>query len=86
MSRLVLRPFTLSNGLTIPAGTLVAVPLHAIHRDEEIYPNPEEFDGFRFSKLREKEGGVTATSHQAVSTSTEQLAFGLGRHAWYVPS
>jgi cytochrome P450 len=80
--RLTLRPFTLSNGVTIPAGTLVSLPLRAVHADREIYPNAEEFDGFRFSKLREQEGDVTVTKHLAVSTSAEHLAFGIGRHAW----
>ncbi|KAH9972310.1 cytochrome P450 [Lactifluus volemus] len=81
MLRLVLRPFTLSNGQTIPVGTLVGIPLDAVHRDGEIYPNPEEFDGFRFSKLHEEEGDVSVSGYQAVSTSPEQLSFGLGRHA-----
>ncbi|KAH9975542.1 cytochrome P450 [Lactifluus volemus] len=80
MLRLALRPFTFSNGVTIPAGTLVALPASAVHRDEELYPNPEEFDGFRFSKLRESDGDSVTSRHQVVSTSTEHLAFGLGRH------
>jgi cytochrome P450 len=80
--RLALRPFTFSNGVTIPAGTIVAIPRLAIHTDEEIYPNPHEFDGFRFSKLREKEGDGTAARHQAVATSADHLTFGLGRHTW----
>jgi hypothetical protein len=82
MLRLALRPFTFSNGVTIPAGTLVALPASAVHRDEELYPNPEEFDGFRFSKLRESDGDSVTSRHQVVSTSTEHLAFGLGRHTW----
>jgi cytochrome P450 len=84
MQRLVLRPFTLSNGQTIPAGTLVGIPVDAVHRDGEIYPNPEEFDGFRFSKLHEEEGDISVNRHKAVSTSPERLAFGLGRHVWCV--
>ncbi|KAH9072143.1 cytochrome P450 [Lactarius deliciosus] len=80
LGRVVLRPFTLSNGVTVPAGTLVLVPSAAVHMDEEIYPNPEEFDGFRFAKLRERDG-VAVTGQQATSTSTEYLAFGYGRHA-----
>ena len=83
MARLVLRPLKLSNGMTIPKGTLVSIPASATHRDEMSYPNPDEFDGFRFAKLREEDGGDTATSkYQAVSTSTENLPFGLGRHTW----
>ena len=79
--RLVLRPFTFSNGATIPADTLVALPLCAIHEDDEIYPHPEEFDGFRFWKLREKKGDVAAIK-RPVTTSADLLVFGIGRHAW----
>jgi len=83
MPRLALRPFTFSNGVIIPAGTLIAVPSSAIHMDEEIYSNPERFDGLRFSKLSgcNRNGDVTMTGHSAVSISPKHLAFGLGRHA-----
>ena len=84
MPRLVLRPFTFSNGVTIPAGTLVAVPSGAAHRDEASYRDPDTFDGFRFAKLRdcELEGDIAASRYQTVATSNENLTFGLGRHAW----
>jgi cytochrome P450 len=78
MGRVVLRPLKLSNGMTIPAGTLVAIPSSATHRDEVTYPNPDEFDGFRFAKLRKDEGDTGR--YQTASTSTENVAFGLGRH------
>ncbi|KAI0277137.1 cytochrome P450 [Russula aff. rugulosa BPL654] len=80
MSRLVLRPLKLSNGMTIPVGTLVAIPASATHRDEISYPNPDEFDGFRFAKLREDEGDTVTNRYQAVSTSNENVPYGLGRH------
>ncbi|KAF8463187.1 cytochrome P450 [Russula ochroleuca] len=79
-NRLALRPFTFSNGVTVPAGTLVSFPASAIHTDERIYPNADKFDGFRFAKLRESERDTMISRHQAVSTSSEHLAFGLGRH------
>lgn len=82
MTRLVLRPFTFSNGVTIPSGTLLSIPLRAAHVDESIYENPNEFDGFRFAKLRKSEGDITGSRYQAVAISTESLTFGLGRHAW----
>jgi len=68
--------------MTIPAGTLVALPKRALHTDGDIYSNPDEFDGLRFSKIREQEGDVMVATHQTVSTSSEHLAFGLGRHQW----
>jgi len=80
--RLAMRPFTFSNGVTVPAGTLVAAPLSAIHTDEGIYSNPEEFDGFRFAKLRENSDDLMASRYQAGTTSTAHLPFGHGRLAW----
>ena len=82
VSRLVLRPFTFSNGVTIPAGTLVSLPMRAVQGDGETYADAHVFDGFRFSKLREQEGDGAAAKHLAVSTSVEHLAFGIGRHTW----
>jgi cytochrome P450 len=81
-NRLALRPFTFSNGVTVPVGTLVSFPTCATSTDERIYPNPDEFDGFRFSKLREIEGYNMTSKHQAVSTSRENLVFGFGQHTW----
>ncbi|KAH9025148.1 cytochrome P450 [Lactarius hengduanensis] len=78
--RLSLRPFTFSNGVTIPVGTLIAAPTGAIHRDGENFPNPEEFDGFRFAKLHERDGNDVARC-QALSASPDNLTFGYGRHA-----
>ena len=82
VNRCAIRPFTFSNGVTVPAGTFVSVPANATHRDERIYSNPDEFDGFRFVKLCESEGDTTTSRYQAVSSSTEHLPFGLGRHQW----
>ena len=31
------------NGLVIPKGTVVMVPLWVMHRDPDLWPNPEEF-------------------------------------------
>jgi cytochrome P450 len=81
LNLLALRPFTFSNGVTVPAGTIVAAPSSAIHTDGDIYPNPETFDGFRFAKLREHDG-APVVGQQATSTSAEYLAFGYGRHVW----
>jgi cytochrome P450 len=80
--RLALRPFTFSNGMTVPAGTLVALPQRALHTDGDVHSGPDEFDGFRFSKMRGGREGMLAAAHQTVSTSSEHLAFGLGCHQW----
>jgi len=50
--------------------------------DEEIYSNPEQFDGFRFSKFSGMGDDVPKTGLSAASTSSKHLSFGFGRHAW----
>lgn len=83
--RKILKPFTLSNGQYIPAGTVLEVPAQAIAFDPEVFPEPEKFDGLRFYRLREKarEAGEfdTAALGQFVSVSKGSLSFGYGRHA-----
>uniref|UniRef100_A0A096M9L1 unspecific monooxygenase n=2 Tax=Poecilia formosa TaxID=48698 RepID=A0A096M9L1_POEFO len=37
-------------GITIPKNMIVMVPVYALHRDPELWPNPEEFKPERFSK------------------------------------
>ncbi|KAI1633648.1 cytochrome P450 [Biscogniauxia mediterranea] len=48
VQRKAIRPFKLSDGTTIPAGNLVAVPQHAMMRDAEQYPDPELFNPRRY--------------------------------------
>jgi len=79
-NRLALRPFTFSNGVTVPAGTIVSIPACSTHTDERIYSNPNEFDGFRFEKLRKIEQDTTTSRYQSVAASSEYLPWGLGRH------
>lgn len=69
--------FTFKDGTVIPRGSTVCGNVVALHQWSE----KEEFDGFRFSKSVEESGGKQP---QMVSTGTEYLAFGHGRHAWYV--
>ena len=78
-----MRDTTLSDGTSLPKGTLVAA-VHATHLNEANYANAGSFDPFRFAKMREREG--EELKHQFVNTSLDYVPFGHGRHAWCVPS
>jgi len=91
VSRKVLKPFTFSNGVTLPTGTYLGAHLHGTHRDGSLYERPEEFDGFRFVDEKPKsdvdaEKVVHKPRQTMYTTSKTYLPFGHGRHAWYVPT
>lgn len=44
------------NGMFIPKGTIVMMPIYPLHRDPEYWPEPEEFCPERFSK--ENKGSI----------------------------
>ena len=73
----------LSNGTFLPHGTLVSAASYPTHHDEALYPNADVFDPFRFARMRTAEG--EGEKHQMVQTSVDYMAFGHGKHAWYVP-
>ena len=79
MTRAVTRDFTFSDGTVVPKGSWVLVPMYAMYTDDDFFPNAEEFDAFRFSRLREQAGHENR--HQFVSTSTTHINFGHGKHA-----
>ncbi|KAK8034584.1 cytochrome P450 [Apiospora rasikravindrae] len=67
------------DGTTIPKGTRIGVPTVAIHHDATLYPKPDLFDGFRFSRLREEQPATTF-EYGAASTGLDYLTFSHGKH------
>lgn len=81
---MVLQPFTLSNGQTIPAGVLIELPSSAVNMDNKIFPESDSCDPWRFAKLRRSkasaaEGGADI-GNQFASVGSTSLNFGFGRH------
>ncbi|RYP10386.1 hypothetical protein DL764_000720 [Monosporascus ibericus] len=61
-------------------GTFISMPTNAIARDPDNYPDPEQFDAFRFYKQRQSSESEV-NRHQFVSTGRKNLAFGHGKFA-----
>ena len=76
------KDITLIDGTFIPRGTLVAADAYNLHHDDAVYANADEFDPWRFARMRTAEG--EGMKHQYVNTSVEYVPFGHGKHAWYV--
>lgn len=75
-----MKPYTFSNGVVLPKGTTIFAPLREIQKDRSVYKNPDQFDGFRFSKLREECG--ESAIHHCSNTGLNFIQFGHGHHAW----
>jgi hypothetical protein len=72
-NRKVLKSMKLSNGIELPVGTSLAASAGCVSRDAEIWEKPNEFDGFRFHKLRQQEG---EEKYQFTSVNQDALSFG----------
>ncbi|KAB8210218.1 cytochrome P450 [Aspergillus parasiticus] len=76
MHRVMLQRTTLSDGTVLPKGAHISMAVNAIQNDPDVTPDPEVFDGFRYYKLRQREG--EAHLHQFSTTQDRILNFGHG--------
>ncbi|KAF8989849.1 cytochrome P450 [Cyathus striatus] len=76
--RKVMEDYTFCDGTFIPQNTILAVASDCVQRDNDIYPNAHEFDGFRFSRVND---GTGNRKNDIVSLSNNFLSFGIGKHA-----
>lgn len=50
LTRCITKPYKVpGTEIVLPEGTLIVVPVYAIHHDPDNYPHPERFDPERFS-------------------------------------
>lgn len=80
VQRKALKPFRFSDGSYVPKGNLVAVAQQELMRDARYYPNPTEFDGFRFVTPKGQDGNGPITKFTDVGTSFP--FWGSSRKAW----
>ena len=76
--RLVKQRLILSNGTSIPPGTIIAVPSNILDADAETNQGVA-FDGYRSYRRRQEPG--QEGRHQLFTTSADNLQFGYGRLA-----
>ncbi|KAF9047860.1 cytochrome P450 [Panaeolus papilionaceus] len=82
--RRAVQDFTFSNGVTVPRGTIVCASIPETHFDENVYPNPHQFDPLRHLKLATEESQNHPESkkrYDITAAGLEFLVFGYGRHA-----
>nr|A0A0E3D8N7.1 RecName: Full=Cytochrome P450 monooxygenase janQ; AltName: Full=Janthitremanes biosynthesis cluster protein Q [Penicillium janthinellum]AGZ20487.1 cytochrome P450 monooxygenase [Penicillium janthinellum] len=78
LARCATNDFTFSNGLKVAKGTYVFAPNAPVLFDERFYPNPHQFDGYRFYRLGQQTG--KPQGFRFVATNSNYLQFGDGRH------
>lgn len=85
LKRLFHLPYTFKDGLHIPQGTYVCLPVYAIKNDPEHTRDPEIFDGLRNYRLllekRNADGEKASKEYAFTSPSQTALGFGYGKSA-----
>lgn len=82
VTRMAMKDLKFSDGTFIPAGNILATPVLPTHMDNENYGDAEVFNPWRFLRLQEESVDNSAFKYQFVTTATDYVAFGHGRHAW----
>ncbi|KAF5260756.1 hypothetical protein FOXYS1_8564 [Fusarium oxysporum] len=77
--RAAIADMKLPDGTFVPKGTKLEINTCSIHKDHELYENPELFDGLRFHKWRKVPGKEKKFMYS--SSGTDDLSWGFGRHA-----
>lgn len=77
IERRVVRDTAMPNGLKLPRGSNIAVDSSDMW-NSDIHINPDQFDGYRFLRIREQ-GGKGSSTAPFVSSNKQHNVFGAGR-------
>lgn len=61
LARVCTKPYTIpGTSVQLDVGTALLIPVYAIQHDEKYYPNPEQFDPYRFNKenINQRQSGT----------------------------
>lgn len=89
---MAIKPFEFSNGAKLEVGDWACTPLRAMLHDEQHFPDPLQFNGFRFvdrdqlADLTSSDFGSHKSQEPAQLTDVNKHwhVWGTGRMAWYV--
>ncbi|KAI0847851.1 putative cytochrome P450 [Daldinia vernicosa] len=87
IKRLFKTPYTFQNGLHIPKGTYVCMPVYAIENDPEHTPNPDLYDGLRSYRAYMQSQSTPGNSNNSkefqfsYANDPNVLNFGYGKYA-----
>jgi cytochrome P450 len=81
---------TLPNGVHLPQNTWIGLSFLDVHLNEKNYPDAKEYRPFRFVEVNQEcalKAGIEGKSVEGsdtviVSTGSNFIAFGAGRHTW----
>lgn len=77
--RVAQQDFTFSNGITLPKGTEVGVPIQSLAMDDKHFASAHEFDGLRFYNENED---IPANRLSSATCDPPMLGWGYGKHVW----
>lgn len=87
-----LRPYTFRSGTPhIPTGTITSVSSYNLMHDPNYYPNPDRFDGLRYTRHRMRDDGETERENPMFGDAVTEVrrefpVWGFGGHVWFVSS
>lgn len=76
-----MKDFILSDGTLLPKGSNIEMAANSVNRDPAIYENPDQYDAFRFYRLRQALSQEDGAKYQYVASNKNSLNWGIGRHA-----
>lgn len=71
------------DGMRVPEGAWMSVPVHAIHMDDRLYDDPARYNAFRFLSTSANESKDLGGGYSD-QPSPSFLTFGFGRYTWSV--
>jgi ent-kaurene oxidase len=81
MNRYVDSDLRLSDGTLLPEGSFISVPVYSINYDPDTFEKPDQFDGWRFEKLRAQDQKADAHWQFVTTDPYDNVNFGHGKHA-----